>query len=126
MPQNKIGLGKLGERLARQYLEKRGLKIKTSNYRCPYGEIDLIMEEGESLVFVEVRTRRGDDFGSPQESITSAKSVHLIQAAESYRQSLSNPNIHWRIDVVAVKLDRGGKLTRIEHIANAVTGDRQL
>ncbi|NTU61931.1 MAG: YraN family protein [Chloroflexi bacterium] len=77
-------LGRRGEQYAAQYLNARGYDIRERNWRCPVGEIDLVTEKGGALIFVEVRTRRGDRLGTPEESITPAKRAKLIAAAQTY------------------------------------------
>jgi putative endonuclease len=76
------------------------------------------MEEAETLVFVEVRTRRSRQFGTPEESITPAKQARLIELAETYLQDTEDVDRSWRIDVVAVRLGSG--LPQINHFENAV------
>jgi putative endonuclease len=112
--------GILGEKLARDFLRKRGYRILEANYRCPRGEIDLIARHKDFLVFVEVRTKRSRDFGTPEESITPAKRERLITVASHYQQTHNNLPQLWRIDVVAVELNQKGKPSRIELIENAV------
>ena len=112
--------GILGEKLARDFLEKRGYRILEANYRCPEGEIDLIAQHKDYLVFVEVRTKKSREFGSPEESITPAKRERLRAVASHYQQTHNNLPPLWRIDVVAVELDQKGKPSRIELIENAV------
>jgi len=114
--------GILGEKLAKDFLEKRGYRIRETNYRCPEGEIDIIAEDKDCLVFVEVRTKKSLEFGSPEESITAAKRERLRAVASRYLQTHNNLPWLWRIDVVAVELDRKGKPSRIELIENAVEG----
>lgn len=112
--------GILGEKLARDFLKKRGYRIRKANYRCPRGEIDLIAEHRDYLVFVEVRTKRSREFGSPEESITPAKKERLRAVAAYYCQTHDKLPQLWRIDVVAVELDRRGKPSRMELIENAI------
>jgi putative endonuclease len=112
--------GILGEKLAKDFLEKLGYRIREVNYRCPEGEIDLIAQHNDYLVFVEVRTKRSLEFGSPEESITPAKSKRLKAVASRYQQTHGNLPELWRIDVVAVELDKKEKPSRIELIENAV------
>ena len=112
--------GILGEKLASDYLKKRGYRILETNYRCPEGEIDLIAKHKDYLVFVEVRTKRSLAFGTPEESITAAKKAKLRTVAAHYRQSRENLPQLWRIDVVAIELDKRGRPSRIELIENAV------
>jgi putative endonuclease len=76
------------------------------------------MQDGETLVFVEVRTRRGQRFGTAAESVTPAKQAKLIEVAQTYLQEAASPPPAWRIDVVAVQLDPGGM--QIHHFENAV------
>jgi putative endonuclease len=113
-------VGLLGEKLARDFLKKRGYRILESNYRCPEGEIDIVTRHKDSLVFVEVRTKRSLEFGSPEESITPTKMEKLRAVAAHYRQMHENLPVLWRIDVVAVEMDQKDKLLRIELIENAV------
>lgn len=112
--------GRLGEKLAREFLEKQGYRIRETNYRGPEGEIDIVAEHQDYLVFVEVRTKRSLAFGSPQESITPTKMKRLRATAARYRQAHTNLPLSWRIDVVAIELDRPGQPARIELIENAV------
>jgi putative endonuclease len=114
-------LGRLGENLAADRLERQGYVIRQRNYRCPVGEMDIVAEDGDCLVFVEVRTRRGQEYGTPEESITAAKQVKLVEVAQTYLQEHDWPG-DWRIDVVAVELTRGGKLERVTVIQNAIGG----
>lgn len=114
-------LGQLGENLAADHLERRGYVIRQRNYRCPVGEMDIVAEDGDCLVFVEVRTRRSQEYGTPEESITAAKQAKLVEVAQTYLQEHDRPGA-WRIDVVAVELTQGGKLERVTVIQNAVGG----
>jgi len=111
--------GILGEKLAKDYLKKRGYHILETNYRCP----DIVARHRDCLVFIEVRTKRSLRFGSPEESITPTKRERLKTAAARYRQAHRNLPPSWRIDMVAVELDRSGKPSRIELIENAVNED---
>lgn len=114
-------LGDFGERLAAAHLEAKGYRIRARNYRCREGEIDIVAEDGETLVFVEVRTRRGDTLGGPAESVTVTKEARLVTAATSYVQALARPPADQRIDVIAVQLSPSGRLLSIEHIEGAVS-----
>ena len=78
--------GQQAEALAAAYLQKQGLKLLSTNYRCRFGEIDLVMQEGKTLVFVEVRMRGNPKFGSAAESITTAKQPKLATTAQHYMQ----------------------------------------
>ena len=112
--------GILGEKIAGDFLKKRGYHILEINYRCPEGEIDIVAKHRDYLVFIEVRTKKSLEFGSPEESITPAKKERMKAAASHYRQTRNDLPSLWRIDVVAVELDQKGKPLRIELIENAV------
>jgi len=112
--------GILGEKLAKDFLRKKGYHILETNYRCPEGEIDIVARQKDFLVFIEVRTKTSLEFGSPEESITSAKMKRLRATASHYRQTHDNLPSSWRIDMVAVELDQNRKPSRIELIENAV------
>ncbi|HFE66718.1 MAG TPA: YraN family protein [Chloroflexi bacterium] len=114
-------LGAWGEGVAATHLEAEGYRIVARNWRCRQGEIDLIAQAGATLVFVEVKTRRGRSMGSPEEALTPQKSRKLIQLAQLYLAE-HDLDVDWRIDLVAVELDTSGKLLRCEHIPNAVLG----
>lgn len=110
--------GQRGEEFAALYFTERGYNIVARNWRCPTGELDIIMERDNTLVFVEVRTRSGKRYGTPEESITPAKQARLIELAQAYLQETEAPHLSWRIDVAAVRLGPG--LPQINHIENAV------
>ena len=116
-------LGAVGEKLARDFLKKKGYRIRVTNFRCREGEIDIIAEKKDYLVFVEVRTKTSASFGSPEESVTFAKKEKLIASAFTYLSERKNLPESWRIDFVAVELDQNGKTTRIELIENAISQD---
>ena len=97
----KILQGKKGEDLACRYLESQGLTLVERNYRCRCGELDLIMWDGDYLVFVEVRHRRGGRYGSPAETVTRTKQQRLIRAAAFYLQR-RRADVPCRFDVVAI------------------------
>ena len=102
------------ENLAAAFLEGQGLKVLERNYRCRFGEIDLVARSGEMVVFVEVRARRSDAFGGAAGSITAAKRRRLVAAARHYlaRRRVANA---CRFDVVLLQGDE----PRIEWVANA-------
>lgn len=115
------GLGRRGEELAAERLTSLGYEIIARNWRCESGELDLVARDGECLAVVEVRTRRGRWLGTPEESITPAKQARLIDLAEAFVQVYDWAG-DWRIDVVAVEMDRRGRLLRVDHYENAITG----
>ncbi len=114
------GLGRTGERLAAEALTRRGYCILEQNYRCRHGEIDLVAEEGQDLVFVEVKTRRGAAYGLPEEAVNARKRQKLREVASYYLAAHSCSERSWRIDVVAVQLSSGGKPEEIRVYQYAV------
>ena len=114
-------LGAWGEKLAATHLQSQGYQIVARNWRCQQGEVDLIARRGETYRFVEVKTRRGRQMGTPEEAFTPAKSKKLVQIAQFYLAEY-DLDVDWQIDLVAVELDSSGKLLRCEHIPNAVLG----
>ena len=110
--------GAAAERLAGAWLRRRGLRPLDANYRCRAGEIDLVMRDGDTLVFVEVRYRRNDRFGSAAESVNRVKQHRIIRAASRYLQQ----HPRWadevcRFDVISVSGDAGNP--EIEWIRHA-------
>jgi putative endonuclease len=112
--------GAAGEKLAADFLARRGYRLVETNYRCREGEVDIIANKDNCLIFVEVRTKHSSAFGSPEESITDRKKEHLRAVAARYRETHVGLPQAWRIDVVAVELDGAGIARRIEVIENAV------
>ena len=120
MNSSRQALGRWGEAIAANYLENQGYLIIERNCRTPYGEIDLVAQDGAVLVFVEVKTRASDAFGFPEESITSQKREHLISAAQAIIQSMSNHPYSWRIDVIAIRKEKSADQPEIIHFKNAI------
>ncbi len=113
-------LGQWGEKLAAEYLQNLGYKLLEKNWRCRRGEIDLILQAGQVLVFTEVKTRQGRAYGTPEEGVTPAKARKLLQLAQYYLLEKDLDDIEWRIDLVAVEVNQDGRLVRCDHIPNAV------
>ncbi len=118
---NRKALGELGERWAREYLQRNGYHIRETNFRCREGEIDIVAEHEGFLVFIEVRTKTGSRFGTPEESVTAAKQERLAAVAMSYLQTHDGLPSEWRIDVVAIEVSLKGRVVRTELIRNAVS-----
>ncbi len=116
-------LGDAGERYAARLLEAAGHTVLARQWRCPEGELDLVTLDGEELVFVEVRTRRGDRFGTPEESIDPRKAARLLRLGDHYLAAHPEHERRiWRVDLVAIVLDAAGRIVRATHHANAVSG----
>jgi putative endonuclease len=113
----RVEKGRRGEDLAAQFLAKRGVRVIAQNFRCPLGEIDLIGRDGETLVFVEVRSRAGKAYGLPQESVTRAKQRRLTRLAQWYILKNHLERQPARFDVVAVTWGEGEP--ELTWIANA-------
>jgi len=108
-----------GEKLAGRYLRRQGFKILYRNFRGRHGgEIDLVCREGDTLVFVEVKTRTREDFGRPFEAVNRKKQHRISLGAFAWLRLLGNPDILFRFDVVEVILSAEGR-PRIELIRNA-------
>lgn len=117
---NTITVGKHAEKQAEVFLHKKGLTTILRNFRCRFGEIDLIMQDGETLVFVEVRFRRNTKFGGPLASITDSKRKRLLATAQLYLQKNSRLlNTNQRFDVIGI-VGESDKTTKIEWIKNAI------
>jgi putative endonuclease len=110
-----------GETVARRYLEELGFRIVEKNFACPLGEIDLIAQEGEVLVFVEVKARRSARFGAPAEAVHGRKQRQILRVAEAYMRE-RRLRVPCRVDVVAVEFSPQGAEPRVELIRNAVHG----
>jgi putative endonuclease len=119
----RVGLGRGGESLAATWLEARGMRVLARNWRCAYGEADLVAEAAGVLVFIEVKTRRGDVMGAPEEAITATKRRRLIATAQTYLVEHDREQQPYRIDVLAIQLSSHGTLVQIRHYPNAFGDD---
>jgi putative endonuclease len=116
---SKKDLGKKGEVVAAKLLQREGYKILARNFNSRFGEIDIVAQEGDTLVFVEVKTRWSQQFGAPEEAITPRKLKSIEKAGQMFR--IKHPSLPEaeRIDVVAIEIDEDGKVIRKELIKNA-------
>ena len=112
-------LGRLGEQLAAEHLERLGHTIVCRNHRTRFGEIDLIACDGETLVFCEVKTRRGR--GEPWDALHEAKRAQVRRMARAYlTEATDRPRTQLvRFDAIGVVIDLRGRLTRLEHLEDA-------
>lgn len=99
--------GDLGEEYAVKLLQKKGYKIIDKNFRSKFGEIDIIAKEGDTLVFVEVKTRWSKKYGKPEEAVTPSKIVKIKKTADYYCLTHSTLPKRMRIDVVAIEVKEG-------------------
>ena len=112
-------LGPFGEAWAKAYLEGLGYRIRETNFRCALGEIDLVAEEGEELVFVEVKTRRSAAFGYPEEQLSSSKKRRLGRLAQWYLTYCEKRERPARFDVVSILMTTEGKVSGVDLIRSA-------
>lgn len=107
-----------GEEIASHYLQKKGYKIIERNFRKGYGELDIIAVYKGVLVFVEVKTRTSQEFGSPLEAIAPWKLRALIKTVQFYKMTHRNLPEQMRIDAISVMLFPGGEEEKVEHVEN--------
>jgi putative endonuclease len=95
-------IGRWGERVAEEFLVRKGFRLVGRNVRMPSGEVDLIVENKDLIVFVEVKTRTQLGAGFPEESVTEYKGEHFMDAIEEYLETRPESEKDWRIDVIAI------------------------
>ena len=119
MTTEKQNIGKLGEDIAVKYLEKHGYKILDRNYHKPWGEIDIVAQQSDELVFVEVKAQNQAFEWRPEENITRHKKHQLSRIVTTYLKANKIPeDQNWRVDVLAITLDFKTKNASVEHIQN--------
>ena len=119
MNHSRLNIAKVGESLAAEHLKARGCKILAKNYRARRGEIDIIVRDGEFIVFVEVKTRRSLRFGLPQEAVTIQKQRQISKVALAYLQAQNLLDAPCRFDVIAIHLSPQLELLKLEQIESA-------
>ena len=110
---SKISTGKDGEQIAAAYLKKNGYCICETNFRCPLGEIDIIAREKKEIVFIEVKTRKSNKLGYPEQAVGAKKQIKLSQLALWYLQKNKLADANARFDVVAITLHPEGNEIRL-------------
>ncbi|MGC9467656.1 MAG: YraN family protein [Anaerolineae bacterium] len=114
MTADRVGLGRRGETLATEALQAEGFVLVDRNWRCPYGEVDLVVARGADLYFIEVRTRRTLSAPSPEQTLTPRKLTHMENTARAYLGAHdTRADSTWHLSFVAVTMDRGGRVRRI-------------
>lgn len=113
-------IGDMGEEVAAKYLRKKGYKILDRNYRCRFGEIDIIAKLKDYYVFVEVKTRRNENYGRPVESINTVKIKHILKTIQFYLSQNRIHNSNIRVDAIEVLMNRKD-YAKINHIENIVS-----
>ncbi|RIL09511.1 YraN family protein [bacterium] len=121
MTDSRRQVGRDGEALVVAQARAWGWQVRATNWRCRFGEIDVIAQEGPCLVLAEVRTRRSERRGTPEESVGPRKQRRLATLAEHYVQSVGWEG-PWRVDVFAVVLGPDGRVARLTHYPDALEG----
>ena len=125
VPNKRALTGSSGEAHARRYLEARGYVFIAQNWHCPIGELDIVMSDGNELVFVEVKTRRGEYFGRAAESVSRDKATKLLKSGEwfiSIHQQYED--LIWRCDLLAITIHPKTGEATVQHEINAIVRDR--
>lgn len=115
---NNKSIGKIGEDLATEYLQKLGYEIIERNYRCKLGEIDIIAIDREEIVFVEVKARKILSYGKPGDAVDKLKKKHIYRVAEYYLLVNNKLDMYTRIDVIEVYMNE--ERYKINHIKKAI------
>jgi putative endonuclease len=118
-------IGNIGEKYAEKFLVSKNYRIIQRNFRTREGEIDLIVFDysNRETVFVEVKTRTDNRFGEPEDSVNYRKRQKILKTAlHFFNSSTANHSLSWRVDVIAVKLNKQEKLVEINHIKNIFDG----
>lgn len=119
MSQDKKNLGFRGEQLASQYLQSKGYTLLQKNFRAKqYGEVDLIVQKNDLLVFVEVKTRLSTEFGLPEEAITHGKLHELKKMVDYYYNIYPQTKLSPQIDAIAIVLDPNFNVESLKHFEN--------
>ncbi len=112
-------IGYRGETIAKEYLQSKGYRIIEQNYKNKYAEIDLIVRHRKTLVFLEVKTKTGERFGTPEESLSLKKINKLIKNARAYTAQKGYTK-NYRIDAVCIVLDKNKTIKRLNHYQNII------
>jgi putative endonuclease len=109
--------GELGERIAERWLRRQGWRVVQRRFRSGHRDIDLVVERDDLVVFVEVKARRGAEFGDPVEAVNWNKQRQLVRSASVWIDRHGRPSESYRFDVVGVLVE--GEKVRVRHVANA-------
>ncbi len=113
-----MNVGALGEHLARQYLQEKDYSFVTSNFRTRAGEIDLIFKQGNTYIFVEVKTRLSDRLGKPYEAVGFHKKLRMKRAIDYYLLTNKIGQSPLRVDIVSILLHSNGQISDLKHFEN--------
>jgi len=117
LTRERLNLGKLGEEMALKEIKRLGYECIARNYRCPLGEVDIIARDGDCLVFLEIKTRKGKSIRYAKEAVNERKKRQLSKVALLYMKANNCYDVKSRFDVVAINMHRGKE--QIEVIKNA-------
>ena len=120
MQDHRQQLGRRGEEIAAAFLIERGFHVLAKNWRCPAGEVDIIVERAGEVRFIEVKTRSNLKHGYPEESVTHTKRRHLARAVEYWLQSSPVTPQHYQIDVIAIMKRGDGQSPEIVWLEQVV------
>lgn len=109
-------LGKEGEEMAARYLEQEGYTVLDRNWRCGHKELDLVVTRDDTIVFVEVKTRTGTEWGDPEDAVTDRKIRRIVNSADAYIR-LNRIDMDVRFDIISIVSEGGG--FKVEHIEQA-------
>lgn len=109
-------LGLIGEKIAAEYLKEKGYLIKERNFRVRRGEIDLIAEFKNNLIFIEVKTRTSTIFGPPEEAVNRKKQEKYAAVIEKYLEKNQIKNIAWHFEIISILIDKKRKTARLRHL----------
>lgn len=122
MKRTRANIGQWGEAIATRHLESQGYTVLHRNWRHGHGELDVVACKAELVVFIEVRTRTSDAFGSPEETLSPRKRAKLIATAQAYLDEHGLGEAQWQIDVIVIELDAKNAVRRLEQIEAAIEG----
>jgi putative endonuclease len=122
MKRTRSQTGQWGEAIAAKHLESNGYSVLQRNWRHGHGELDIVAQKDELIVFVEVRTRRNDAFGMAEESISPKKRAKLIETAQAFLDAHDLSEAQWQIDVIVIELGEKNTVKRLEQIEAAIEG----
>ncbi len=114
-------IGRLGEDIAVKYLQRSGYTILARNFKARYGELDIIALHNNTLIFVEVKTRIGNAFGTPEEAVTPRKLAEVVQTAQFYKNTHDDLPDAMRVDVIGIQLDRNNNVTYFNHLTSVTS-----
>ncbi len=112
----KDAVGRFGEQCAADYLQRAGMIVLARNWRCPDGELDLVVRDGDMVVFVEVKTRSSTRYGEPAEAVTRLKAARVRRLAVRWLAEHPGYDVQLRFDVVSVLRHRGGGGVELRHL----------